>query len=176
MSSVLTKWFNISKSYYFLKQFFKYSQISLQKWEHFPPPLGNDLSKKVILFGLLDFEKGEIDNISSTILSTNLCFTLILEEKDTLIFFYQRFRDFEMDMCTHLYIKLINSKDLMYHTGNSAQCFVAAWIKRRLGRINTCICMSESLCYPPDANTTLLIDYTPVEEKKKKKVKKINFL
>ena len=74
-----------------------------------------------------------------------------------------------MDMCTHLYIKLINRKGLMYHTRNSAQCYVAAWIERGLERINTCICMSESLCYPPDINTTLLISYTPVQKKKKKK-------
>ena len=55
----------------------------------------------------------------------------------------------------------------MYHTGNSAQCYVAAWIERGLERINTCICMSESLCYPPDINTTLLIGFTAVQKKKK---------
>ena len=29
-------------------------------------------------------------------------------------------------------------------------------------RIDTCICMTESLCYTPETNTTLLINYTPV--------------
>ena len=29
------------------------------------------------------------------------------------------------------------------------------------GRINTCICMAESLCYPPETITTLLNGYIP---------------
>ena len=30
------------------------------------------------------------------------------------------------------------------------------------GRIDTCICMAESLCCPPETITTLLISYTPI--------------
>ena len=33
-----------------------------------------------------------------------------------------------MDMYTLLYLKWITNKDLLYSTGNSAQCDVAAWM------------------------------------------------
>ena len=33
-----------------------------------------------------------------------------------------------MDMYTLLYLKWITNKDLLYSTGNSAQCYVAAWM------------------------------------------------
>ena len=32
-----------------------------------------------------------------------------------------------MDMCTLLYLKCVINKDLLYSTGNSAMCYVAAW-------------------------------------------------
>ena len=35
----------------------------------------------------------------------------------------------------------------------------------------TCICMAESLCYSPEAVTTLLIEYTPTQNTKLKKKK-----
>ena len=31
------------------------------------------------------------------------------------------------------------------------------------GRINTCICMAESLCCSPETTTTLSIGYSPVQ-------------
>ena len=31
------------------------------------------------------------------------------------------------------------------------------------GRMDTCICMAESLHYSPDPITKLLIDYTPIQ-------------
>ena len=37
-------------------------------------------------------------------------------------------REFGMDMYTLLYLKLITNKDLLYSTGNSAQCYMAAWM------------------------------------------------
>ena len=37
-------------------------------------------------------------------------------------------REFETDMYTLLYLKRITNKDLLYSTGNSAQCYVAAWM------------------------------------------------
>ena len=37
------------------------------------------------------------------------------------------------------------------------------------GRINTCICMSESLCCPPETITALLFGYTPIQKKSLKK-------
>ena len=39
-------------------------------------------------------------------------------------------REFGMDMDTLLCLKWITSKDLLHSTGNSAQCYVAAWIGR----------------------------------------------
>ena len=38
------------------------------------------------------------------------------------------FSEFGMDMYPLLYLKWITNKDLMYSTGNSAQCYVAAWM------------------------------------------------
>ena len=42
-------------------------------------------------------------------------------------------REFGMDMYTLLYLKQITNKDLLYSTGNSAQCYVAAWMGGELG-------------------------------------------
>ena len=38
-----------------------------------------------------------------------------------------------MDMYTRFYLKCITSKDLLYSTGNSAQCYVAAWLGEGFG-------------------------------------------
>ena len=35
--------------------------------------------------------------------------------------------------CTPLYLKWIISKDLLYSTRNSSQCYVAAWMGRETG-------------------------------------------
>ena len=77
-----------------------------------------------------------------------------------------------MGMCTLLYLKWIANKDLSYSTGNSALCYVAAWMGG-VGRMDTCICMAESLCCPPETITTLLISYTPTQNKNLKKKKRI---
>ena len=42
-------------------------------------------------------------------------------------------REFGMDMYTLLYFKWITNKDLLYSTGNSAQCYVAVWMGGELG-------------------------------------------
>ena len=42
-------------------------------------------------------------------------------------------REFGMDMYTLLYLKWITNKDLLYSTGNSAQCYVAAWMGGEFG-------------------------------------------
>ena len=43
-------------------------------------------------------------------------------------------------MYTLLYLKWISNKDLLYSMGNSAQCFVAAWMEGGLGkRAHMCI-------------------------------------
>ena len=36
------------------------------------------------------------------------------------------------------------------------------------GKKDACVCMTESLCPTPEANTTLSINYTPTKLKKKK--------
>ena len=36
-------------------------------------------------------------------------------------------------MYTLLYLKLITTKDLLYSTGNSVQCYVAAWVGGEFG-------------------------------------------
>ena len=38
-----------------------------------------------------------------------------------------------MDMHTRLYLKWITNRDLTYSTGNSAQCYVAAWMGGEFG-------------------------------------------
>ena len=38
-----------------------------------------------------------------------------------------------MDMCTVLYLKWVSNKVLLYSTGNSAQCYVAAWMGGECG-------------------------------------------
>ena len=42
-------------------------------------------------------------------------------------------REFGADMYTLLYLKWIMNKDLLDSTGNSAQCYMAAWIEREFG-------------------------------------------
>ena len=42
-------------------------------------------------------------------------------------------REFGIDLNTLLYLKWITSKDLLYSTGNSAQCYVAAWMGGEFG-------------------------------------------
>ena len=37
-------------------------------------------------------------------------------------------KQFGMDRHTLLYVKWITNKQLLYSTGNSAQCYVAAWM------------------------------------------------
>ena len=37
-------------------------------------------------------------------------------------------REFGTEVYILLYLKQITSKDLLYSTGNSAQCYVAAWM------------------------------------------------
>ena len=42
-------------------------------------------------------------------------------------------------------------------------------LRRAWGRMDTSICMAESLCYSPAITTTLLINYTPIQDKRLKK-------
>ena len=71
-------------------------------------------------------------------------------------------REFGMDMYTLLYLKRITKKDLLYSTGNSAQCYVAAWMGRESGGEWIHVCTAESLCCPLETNTSLLTGCTPI--------------
>ena len=74
-------------------------------------------------------------------------------------------REFGIDRNTLLYLKWITNKDLLYSTGNSAQCYTAAWMGGEFGGewIHVYVCMAESLCCPSETITTLLISYTPIQ-------------
>ena len=42
-------------------------------------------------------------------------------------------REFGIDVHTLLCLKWISNKDLLYSTGNSAQCYVAVWMGGEFG-------------------------------------------
>ena len=72
--------------------------------------------------------------------------------------------EFGIYMNTLLYLRWITNKDLVYSTGNSAQCYIAAWMGGEFGGTMTtcvCVCVAELLCYAPGTITTLLTCYTP---------------
>ena len=74
-------------------------------------------------------------------------------------------RQFGLGMDTLLYLKWISSKDLLQSTGNSAQCYVAAWMGGEFGgEMDICIYMAESLCCPPKNIITLSIVYTSIQD------------
>ena len=71
-----------------------------------------------------------------------------------------------MGMYTLQYLKQIANKVLLYGTWSSAQCYAEAQMRRGVWRrMDTCICMAESHCWAPETITTLLIGYTPIENK-----------
>ena len=57
-------------------------------------------------------------------------------------------REFGKDMYTLLYFKWIN-KDLLYSTGNSAQCYVAAWMGGEFGGESCSVAKSFPILYSP---------------------------
>ena len=71
-----------------------------------------------------------------------------------------------MDVDTRRYLTWITSKDLLYSTGDSAQCYLAAWVGGGLGRMDTRVCIAESLLCSLETTATLLISYTPAQNKK----------
>ena len=50
--------------------------------------------------------------------------------------------EFGIYMYTLLYLKWITNKDLVYSTGNSAQCYIAAWMGGEFGVewLHVCVC------------------------------------
>ena len=70
-----------------------------------------------------------------------------------------------MDLYTLLHLKQITNKDLLYSTGNSARCYVAAWMGGEFGgEMDICIYMAESLCCPPKTIIILSIVYTSIQD------------
>ena len=72
-----------------------------------------------------------------------------------------RVREFGMDMHTLLYSKWSN-KDRLCSTGNSAQCYVAAWMAGGFAGEWRRVSTAEFLCCPPETITALFINYTPI--------------
>ena len=69
--------------------------------------------------------------------------------------------------CTLLYLKWVTNKDLFYSAGNSAQCYVAAWMGGRFGGNGYIyICVAESLQCSSETTSTLFIGYTQYINKK----------
>ena len=64
----------------------------------------------------------------------------------------------------HTYIQYILTSRPTFSTWNSAQCYVAAWMRRGfIGEWVHAYVKAESLCCSPETVTTcLLIGYTPV--------------
>ena len=79
-----------------------------------------------------------------------------------------RDREFGMGMYTLLYLKWITDKDPLYTAWNSAQCCVAAWIGGEFGAelIHLYVWLSPFVIISPEIITTLLIGYTPIQNKK----------
>ena len=61
------------------------------------------------------------------------------------------------------YLKWITNKVLLFHTWNSTQCYVAAWMGEECGEEQTLVYvwLSPFNC-SPETITTLLIGYTPI--------------
>ena len=69
-------------------------------------------------------------------------------------------------MSTLLNLEWIANKDLLCSAGNSAQCYVAAWMKRSLGENGYMYMYGWALAVHLKL-TTLLISYSPIQKKKK---------
>ena len=71
-------------------------------------------------------------------------------------------REFRMVMCTLLNLKRITN---VAH-GNLLNVIFSLNGRGLRGRIDTCICMAESLHCSPETIITLSIGYTPIKNKK----------
>ena len=71
-------------------------------------------------------------------------------------------------MYTLLYLKWITNKDLLYSTGNSAQCYVVAWMGGEFEGEWIYRHKWPSL-FTVHLKVTLLISYSPTQNKKFKK-------
>ena len=70
-------------------------------------------------------------------------------------------REFGMEMNTLLYLKWKTNKDLLYSSGNCSVLCGSLDGRGLWGRMDTCICMAESLHCSTETITTLLISSIP---------------
>ena len=76
-------------------------------------------------------------------------------------------RESGMDMDTLLYFKWITSKDLLFSTGDSAQCYVAARTGGEFGGEWVRLCTAESLAvHLKLSQRCFLIIYLPIQNEK----------
>ena len=62
------------------------------------------------------------------------------------------------------YLKLMTSKGLLYSTGNSAQCYVANWMRGEFGgEWMHVICMAKSLCRLCETNSIVNQVYSSIK-------------
>ena len=68
-------------------------------------------------------------------------------------------RESGMDRDTLLHFTWITNKDLLFSTGDSAPCYVAAWMWGGVwGRMDR-VCGAEFLCCSPEAITALFLNH-----------------
>ena len=75
-------------------------------------------------------------------------------------------RELRMDLYTMLYLKWITNKGSTVEEMELCSMLCGNLDGRGVWRIETCICMTESLSYSPETITTLLIGYTPIQNSK----------
>ena len=74
--------------------------------------------------------------------------------------------------CTHCYIKVDNQQGpTVWHIELYSTLYGSLDHRGVWGRMDTCICMTEPLCSPPETIITLLIGFTLIQNKKIKKKK-----
>ena len=76
-------------------------------------------------------------------------------------------RELGMDMYTMLYLKWITNKVLLYRTRNCAQCYVTSWMRGEFGGEWIHVWLSPFVLHL--AQRCLLINYTPIQNRKLKK-------
>ena len=81
--------------------------------------------------------------------------------------------DLGMDMYILLCLKWISDKDLLYSTWNSAQCYVAGWIRGEFGGewIHVSVWLSPLAVHLKLSQHYMLTGYTPIQNKNLKKKK-----
>ena len=72
-----------------------------------------------------------------------------------------------------MYECLVFNKDLLYHTGTSARCYVAPWPGGEFGAEWTHVCVRLSPCAVPLKPRALQTCSTPIQNKKVKKIQRI---